>query len=260
MIFFLFDMDLDKIINREELDLQTSIKKRIKYSYEQISILEKEFEKDKTPSREKREELANMLGRDKRSIQIWFQNRRAKSKSYEGSQMSSISHFFPFYTLPKRALEYDESVPKYLENSFKGMKLIIGTWYHEKEFLIFIDSKKLTINFEFSSQLIEKLEFSLFDIAGIRHENKSELISHIKIEVFRPPKFCLQIKEDNRYGWVPSHDFTNSQAFKYRYIDVFLSNENLKLIMMKLERTHSRFKDIIESNSISGLHPFFNVV
>lgn len=254
-------MDLDKIINHEDLELPNSSKKRIKYSYEQVSILEREFEKDKTPSKEKREELARLLGRDKRSIQIWFQNRRAKTKSYEPIQMSPISHFFPYNHLPQRNIEYDETTIQTMDNTFKGMKFIIGTWYFEKEFHIFIDTKKLTFNIEFHSYHWEKLEYSLFDIAGIRQENKSENICHFKMEVYRPPKFCIQVNEDQKQrGWMTSHDFTSSQAFKYRYFDIFLSMDQFKLIIKKLEKIHPRFKEIIERNCVSGLHPFFNVV
>ncbi|ORY20187.1 Homeodomain-like protein, partial [Neocallimastix californiae] len=47
---------------------------------EQLAILEATFEKNTSPNSKLREALAEKVNMSERSIQIWFQNRRAKVK------------------------------------------------------------------------------------------------------------------------------------------------------------------------------------
>ncbi|ELQ75905.1 putative Homeodomain-like, Homeodomain-related, Homeobox protein [Trachipleistophora hominis] len=50
----------------------------------QAKILKNYFQKNMFPSTEAREELAKILGMRPRTIQIWFQNQRQKTKSRYG--------------------------------------------------------------------------------------------------------------------------------------------------------------------------------
>lgn len=54
--------------------------KRTRATPSQLVILEDEFAKDPSPNAKMREDLAKTIGMPERSITIWFQNRRAKSK------------------------------------------------------------------------------------------------------------------------------------------------------------------------------------
>ncbi|KAI8071111.1 uncharacterized protein B0P05DRAFT_549638 [Gilbertella persicaria] len=56
-------------------------RKRTRTSPEQLAILEKSFSLNPSPNNRVREQLAHQLGMPERSIQIWFQNRRAKVKN-----------------------------------------------------------------------------------------------------------------------------------------------------------------------------------
>lgn len=65
-------------------------RKRTRATPEQLAVLEKTFSTNPTPNSRVREQLANELGMPDRSIQIWFQNRRAKVKNM--AKRSSMLH------------------------------------------------------------------------------------------------------------------------------------------------------------------------
>ncbi|KAI8346896.1 hypothetical protein EDC96DRAFT_468244 [Choanephora cucurbitarum] len=56
-------------------------RKRTRATPEQLAILEKSFDLNPSPNSRVREQLSRELGMSERSIQIWFQNRRAKVKN-----------------------------------------------------------------------------------------------------------------------------------------------------------------------------------
>ncbi|KAI9318200.1 Homeodomain-like protein, partial [Dichotomocladium elegans] len=56
-------------------------RKRTRATPEQLAVLEKTFSTTPTPSSRLREQLSRDLRMPERSIQIWFQNRRAKVKN-----------------------------------------------------------------------------------------------------------------------------------------------------------------------------------
>ncbi|RCH89574.1 hypothetical protein CU097_007045 [Rhizopus azygosporus] len=56
-------------------------RKRTRTTPEQLAVLEKSFSMNPSPNSRVREQLSHQLGMPERSIQIWFQNRRAKMKS-----------------------------------------------------------------------------------------------------------------------------------------------------------------------------------
>ncbi|XVE58157.1 hypothetical protein DITRI_Ditri04bG0147800 [Diplodiscus trichospermus] len=61
--------------------IKPSSKKKRKFSDEQIKLLEFMFESDSRPESPIKQQLANELGLHPRQIAIWFQNRRARSKT-----------------------------------------------------------------------------------------------------------------------------------------------------------------------------------
>ena len=52
--------------------------KRCKISREQLDVLVKSFEEEPLPNFDQRQAMAKHLGMTPRSVQIWFQNRRAR--------------------------------------------------------------------------------------------------------------------------------------------------------------------------------------
>ncbi|ORZ08876.1 Homeodomain-like protein, partial [Absidia repens] len=56
------------------------IKHRRRISSQQYGILEDEYQINTKPNASKRHYLAELLGMTPRTVQIWFQNKRAKAK------------------------------------------------------------------------------------------------------------------------------------------------------------------------------------
>ncbi|CAO3636234.1 unnamed protein product [Mucor hiemalis] len=75
--------------DKDELLLSTP-RKRTRATPEQLSVLEKTFNVNPSPNNRVREQLSRELGMSERSIQIWFQNRRAKVKNI--AKKSSMLH------------------------------------------------------------------------------------------------------------------------------------------------------------------------
>lgn len=68
--------------NKEQSNSSTgTTRKRTRATPEQLTILEKTFAINPSPNSRIREQLARELAMSERSIQIWFQNRRAKVKN-----------------------------------------------------------------------------------------------------------------------------------------------------------------------------------
>ncbi|KAI7868103.1 hypothetical protein BDF14DRAFT_1881199 [Spinellus fusiger] len=65
----------------QRLPIDHQPRKRTRASPEQLSLLEKTFSINPSPNNCVREQLSQQLGMSERSIQIWFQNRRAKVKN-----------------------------------------------------------------------------------------------------------------------------------------------------------------------------------
>ncbi|KAF1806217.1 hypothetical protein FB192DRAFT_1003673 [Mucor lusitanicus] len=65
-------------------------RKRTRATPEQLAVLEKTFNVNPSPNNRVREQLSRELGMSERSIQIWFQNRRAKVKNV--AKKSSMLH------------------------------------------------------------------------------------------------------------------------------------------------------------------------
>ncbi|KAK4843856.1 hypothetical protein QYF36_013525 [Acer negundo] len=82
------DMDMKAITS-----IRTSNKKMKRFSDEQIRSLEFMFESEERPESRKKQQLANSLGLEPRQVAIWFQNRRARSKTkqieYEYNKLKS---------------------------------------------------------------------------------------------------------------------------------------------------------------------------
>ena len=66
---------------KSTLTQQQKNQKRQRATQDQLITLELEFEKNPTPNAEVRDRIAQEINMTERSVQIWFQNRRAKIKN-----------------------------------------------------------------------------------------------------------------------------------------------------------------------------------
>lgn len=75
----------------QHLDHSSQIKRRVHPNKKQLGILEASFQVCRKPSSEMRQELCKTIGINSRSIQIWFQNRRAREKKLLAESFSKYS-------------------------------------------------------------------------------------------------------------------------------------------------------------------------
>lgn len=154
-------MSMESTLNYDERDyIHDGRRKRL--SQDESELLLEAFNRNPRPNQEERNELAQRLGLNARSIQIWFQNRRAKLK-----RESNDPDLFSFKP-PFKPSEIDECanlpvvtagnfkelcLPKYLDIPIKGQQLtsedmskndaIRKFWKRHQEFTKESDSSSL---------------------------------------------------------------------------------------------------------------------
>ena len=116
--------------NFDERDyIQDGRRKRL--SQEESELLLEAFSRNPRPSQDERAELAQKLGMNSRSIQIWFQNRRAKLKKESNDpelfsiKTSKAREVYEYVNLPTvTAGNFKElCLPKYLDIPIKGHQM-----------------------------------------------------------------------------------------------------------------------------------------
>ncbi|OAD80956.1 Homeodomain-like DNA binding domain-containing transcription factor, partial [Phycomyces blakesleeanus NRRL 1555(-)] len=73
-------------------DSAPSVRKRTRATADQLAVLEDTFAVNVSPNSKLRKQLAEQLQMSERSIQIWFQNRRAKVKHIQKRAQMKMHH------------------------------------------------------------------------------------------------------------------------------------------------------------------------
>lgn len=82
---------------KSNLTQQQKNKKRQRATKEQVEVLRKEFEDNSTPDANKRMEIGDRIDMTERSVQIWFQNKRAKVKQQMQKQKEQQQQHMALY-------------------------------------------------------------------------------------------------------------------------------------------------------------------
>ncbi|KAI0683397.1 hypothetical protein BC835DRAFT_1470947 [Cytidiella melzeri] len=107
-------------------------RKRSRVTPEQLAHLERFFATDRSPTAAKRREISELLGMQERQTQIWFQNRRAKAKLFDGKQDQDIAGF-PLDAPPPLAAGFDSELNALVHENepivvIPCTELSVGTW------------------------------------------------------------------------------------------------------------------------------------
>jgi hypothetical protein len=227
---------------KSTLTQQQKNQKRQRATQDQLTTLEMEFNKNPTPTATVRDRIAEEINMTERSVQIWFQNRRAKikmlaKKSLEsGEDMDSIPESMRQY-LAMQAMESGKSIPGFFgrtglmpyghqgmmggEQSGPGKVLIhhlncrsltIGRWMrvgqNAMDLIIFYSPDKCTMTYYINNdQAGYKIEYPFSYIKHI-YLNNAEGGEHggITIELLQPPLFHMD--SSTTATFIQVNDFT----------------------------------------------------
>ncbi|KAJ3580138.1 hypothetical protein NPX13_g418 [Xylaria arbuscula] len=240
---------------KSTLTQQQKNQKRQRATQDQLTTLELEFNKNPTPTATVRERIAEEINMTERSVQIWFQNRRAKikllaKKSLEsGEDIDSIPESMRAY-LAMQAMESGKGLGgpymgrtglmpygsmmlggdqggqgKVLIHHLTCRSLSIGKWMrvgqNTMDLIIFYSPEKCTMTYYINNdQAGYKIEYHFSAIKNIFLENAEgdgSKLGGIVIELNRPPNFYMD-SSPNSNGFFQCGDFTEDQQATHCYV------------------------------------------
>ncbi|KAI3531554.1 homeobox domain-containing protein [Colletotrichum paranaense] len=235
---------------KSTLTQQQKNQKRQRATQDQLTTLEVEFNKNPTPTATVRERIAEEINMTERSVQIWFQNRRAKikllaKKSLEtGEDIDSIPESMRAY-LAMQAMESGKGLGgpflgrtgllpyghnnmllggdqngqgKVLIHHLTCRSLSIGKWtrvgQNTMDLIIFYSPDKCTMTYYINNeQAGYKIEYPFAYIKNIFLENQEgdpNKPGGIVIELNRAPNFFMD-SSPQASGFFQCGDFTEDQ-------------------------------------------------
>ncbi|KAK4451940.1 hypothetical protein QBC34DRAFT_47103 [Podospora aff. communis PSN243] len=230
---------------KSTLTQQQKNQKRQRATQDQLTTLEMEFNKNPTPTATVRERIAEEINMTERSVQIWFQNRRAKikmmaKKSLEtGEDINDMPESMRQY-LHLQAMESGKSfgyfggrtglMPyghqaalggdqggqgKVLIHHLTCRSLAIGSWtrvgQNTMDLIIFYSPDKCTMTYYINSeQAGYKIEYPFAYIKSIFLDTTEGENGGITIELLNPPFFFMDSSAANG-GFFACGDFTEDQ-------------------------------------------------
>lgn len=231
---------------KSTLTQQQKNQKRQRATQDQLTTLEMEFNKNPTPTATVRDRIADEINMTERSVQIWFQNRRAKikmlaKKSLEtGEDIDSIPESMRQY-LAMQAMESGKGIGGYFgrtgllpyghqgmmggEQGGQGKVLIhhltcrslsIGKWtrvgQNTMDLIIFYSPDKCTMTYYINNdQAGYKIEYPFASIKNIfLNHAEGDHLGGITIELLQPPMFFMDSSATST-GFFQVGDFTEDQ-------------------------------------------------
>ncbi|UZJ56991.1 hypothetical protein CBS101457_006311 [Exobasidium rhododendri] len=226
--------------NSTNIGLLHGRKKRNKCSPEQYRQLEAFFALNRNPTGKIREELSKRIQMPERSVQVWFQNKRAKTKNNE------IKDGVP---LEERTTVSRSKVPRIASDDLQGRKrkstnevlsqqeetvvplpcssLCIGEWRRIKPLICLFSRRNQSFMWYLSSESVGfKLEcprscFKKITFSGPTEPTIHELtegvtgpLGHITLELERPPQFYMEVFKSS--SKLSDHDNSVSQKASWR--------------------------------------------
>ncbi|KAI1263558.1 homeobox domain-containing protein [Xylariaceae sp. FL1019] len=240
---------------KSTLTQQQKNQKRQRATQDQLTTLEVEFNKNPTPTATVRERIAEEINMTERSVQIWFQNRRAKikllaKKSLEsGEDIDSIPESMRAY-LAMQAMESGKGLGgpymgrtglmpygsmmmngeqggqgKVLIHHLTCRSLSIGKWtrvgQNTMDLIVFYSPEKCTMTYYINNdQAGYKIEYHFSAIKNIYLDNAdgdSSKLGGIVIELNSPPHFFLD-SSPNSNGFLLVEDFTEEQQASHCFV------------------------------------------
>ncbi|KAJ9069724.1 hypothetical protein DSO57_1015615 [Entomophthora muscae] len=177
----------------------TQDQRRARATRAQLEILEAAFAINSHPNLKVREELGTKLGMTERSVQIWFQNKRAKTKA----SLRKRALFLREEALKRRYFKSHPTV-----NTFTCDALTIGTWQR-----IHTPSTPLICGFNVATSSMSwtlghlssnfNISFSFDNIQSIQFNPIDQANAKISFYLKSSPLFAVS----NYDAWIPCPSF-----------------------------------------------------
>ncbi|KAK5993922.1 Pyriculol/pyriculariol biosynthesis cluster transcription factor 1 [Cladobotryum mycophilum] len=262
---------------KSTLTQQQKNQKRQRATQDQLTTLELEFNKNPTPTAQVREKIAEEINMTERSVQIWFQNRRAKikmlaKKSFEtGEDLDSIPESMRNF-LVMQAYESGKglggaaylgrngflpygggnfllgaeqtSQSKVLIHHLTCHTLSIGKWtrvgQNTMDLVIFYSPAECTMTYYINSeQAGYKIEYPFSYIKNIWLDGGD---SGVVIELNQPPIFQMD-QSATTNGFVVVGDFTEEQQASHCLIHHLAGNPKTLATQLAKLMTLDSFKN-----------------
>lgn len=219
-------------------------KKRNKCTPEQLRSLEAFFEKNRNPTGRVRHELSRRLRMPERSVQVWFQNRRAKVKTVErrgdvgtdgckqkscSTRLSEKETYRPVGMNGRSSRDAGDQVPSV--TAIPTSALCIGSWRRVSPLICFFSRRLQSMTWYLTSESIGfKLEIPWTSIRSAyfdgptspsiaeRAEGVRVPLGQFVIDLERPPTFFMEVfrsapmkngtTEEPKVSWRQCEDFT----------------------------------------------------
>ncbi|CAO3703724.1 unnamed protein product [Rhizopus stolonifer] len=248
-----------------------STRKRTHLKPSQVAVLQETFMSNTLPDVDMRAHLARELSVSERTIQIWFQNRRAKARKSENTLEPNVRRGWidiqkrprsssklerPFLVTPIQPRAMSEGNIQDLEVYIliPVSTLNIGTWarfaspLNGHDLVCFADRHQLHWQVQDEgNQFRVNIPY--------RHIHQITLLHDLEIKVHSPPTFSMKRLSDTQ--WIQCDDFTENQQASRETIhrlqgDPHQLNSALQNILGFAPQLSSRF--IL--NTTSGLLPW----
>ncbi|KAI1943005.1 hypothetical protein LOZ12_004298 [Ophidiomyces ophidiicola] len=273
---------------KSTLTQQQKNHKRQRATQDQLVTLEMEFNKNPTPTAAVRERIAEEINMTERSVQIWFQNRRAKIKmiAKRGIETGEDCDSVPESMRQYLALHWDPSKSRNIFNRgygpgdpmlnspatsgkivishFSCRSLRIGTWrrvgQNTMDLVIFYSPEKSCMTYYINNDSAGyKIEYPFSSIknialepaeAGPATDGVPPKFGGIVIELNRPPHFYMD--SSNSGGFYQCGDFTEDQQASKAFVH-HLGGGHPKVLSVQLAKLVS-----LESFQNRHVHFGFN--
>lgn len=238
---------------KSTLTQQQKNKKRQRATPKQLNVLRNEFLVNSTPNARTREEIGRKIDMTERSVQIWFQNKRAKAKQFARKSTNtgystmtpyiSTSGLSGYYANPPLISPVASQNNGATDISFPCTSLTVGSWHRVitsgpissdlNMSFSFLDS---SFNYTFFANSTGfQVRFSLDVVKEIHYTDSPESLATglVYIHLNRPPTFYIQTS--NMVGtWIPCDDFSEMKQASHVLVHK-LSGPGLQLMMQVLQ-------------------------
>ncbi|KAI7863281.1 homeobox domain-containing protein, partial [Spinellus fusiger] len=193
-------------------------RKRTRASAEQLAVLEDTFAVNVSPNSKLRKQLADQLQMSERSIQIWFQNRRAKVKHMQKRaqiqmQQASIRAQLYHYNQQQHGMHPYGENKAYLN----ATTLIIGTWHRLRLrtsdlLCVYEPDQRQFAWYITDSNCHFKMVVALKSVANIEYVPLDDQQADVHFDMNEPPLFYMESTHpDTSSTWIQCSDFTEEK-------------------------------------------------